>query len=111
MHELAISHAIVSEVCERIDAGRVLRVVVEIGQLCAVVPDSIRFCFDLAARGSVVEGAALEILEIPGQGRCRRCQAAVALKDCAIGTCGECGGVDVDVVGGLELRIKCVEVI
>jgi hydrogenase nickel incorporation protein HypA/HybF len=110
VHELAISEAIVSEVCERVGACSVVRVVVEIGQLSAVVPDAVRFCFDLAARGTMLEGAALEILEIPGQARCRKCQAPVALGDCHLGTCPACGGVDLDVVGGQELRIKYVEV-
>src|SRR5262245_29059356 len=110
MHELAISEAIVSEVCERVGTGTVVRVVVEIGRLSAVVPDAVRFCFDLAASGTIVEGAALEIMEIPGQGRCRHCQATVALGDSHFGSCASCGGVDLDLVSGQELRIKCVEV-
>jgi len=110
MHELAISEAIVSEVCERVGDTSVVRVVLEIGRLSGVVPDAVRFCFDLAARSTVLEGAALEIMEIPGLARCRSCQAPVALGDCHIGTCAGCGSVDLDVVGGQELRIKCVEV-
>jgi hydrogenase nickel incorporation protein HypA/HybF len=70
----------------------------------------VRFCFDLAARSTILEGAALEIMEIPGLARCRGCHAPVALGDCHIGTCAGCGGIDLDVVSGQELRIKCVEV-
>jgi hydrogenase nickel incorporation protein HypA/HybF len=111
MHELAISEAIVSEVCERVDAGSVVRVVLEIGKLSAVVPDAVRFCFDVAARGTRLEGAALDIMEIPGLGSCRRCGSAVDLGDSHIGTCAACGGIDLDLVGGQELRIVSVEVI
>lgn len=109
MHELAISEAIVSEVCERVD-GQVVRVVLEIGQLSAVMPDAVRFCFDVAAHGTRLEGAALEIMDIPGLGRCRKCAAPVALGDSHIGTCPGCGAIDLDVVAGQELRIKAVEV-
>ncbi len=111
MHELAISEAIVAQVCETVDGGSVVRVALEIGQLSAVVPDAVRFCFDLAAKGTLVEGATLEITEIPGLARCRQCEASVALGDCAIGTCPACGGVALDLVSGQELRIKWVEVI
>ena len=111
MHELAISEAIVSEVCACVGTGSVVRVVLEIGQLAAVMPDAVRFCFEVAARGTMVEGAALEIVEVPGVGRCRRCEGRVALEDCHVGVCAGCGGLDLDVIGGRELRIKCVEVI
>lgn len=42
------------------------RVVVEIGRETAVLPDAVRFCFDLCAEGTVVEGAELEIVELMG---------------------------------------------
>ena len=110
MHELAISEAIVSEICERVETGSVIRVVLEIGRLSAVVPDAVRFSFDVAARGTRLEGAALEIVEIPGLARCRLCHETVALEDWTAGTCACCGGVVLDVVSGQELRIKFVEV-
>jgi len=110
VHELAISEAIVSEVCERVGEKRVVRVVLEIGRLSAVEPDAVRFSFDIAARGTALEGATLEILDIPGAARCRRCQASVALDDYLFAPCTGCGSLDLDVVSGQELRIKCVEV-
>ena len=110
MHELAISEAIVSEVCEHVETGSVVRVVLEIGQLSAVVPDAVRFCFDVAAQGTRLEGAALEIVEIPGVARCQSCQSQVALGDALAAACTTCGGVDLAVLSGHELRIKCVEV-
>jgi hydrogenase nickel incorporation protein HypA/HybF len=110
MHELAISEAIVSEVCDRVEAGSVVRVVLEIGRLSAVVPDAVRFCFDVAAQGTRLEGAALEIVQIPAVARCQTCQAQVALGDSYAAACTSCGGVDLAVLSGQELRIKCVEV-
>ena len=111
MHELAISEAIVSEVCEHVGDARVSRVTVEIGRLAAVVPDAIQFCFDLAANGTAVEGAALEIVEIPARGDCRQCGNSVELGDSFIGTCVVCGGIDLEIVNGQELRIRSVEVV
>ena len=111
MHELAISEAIVSEVCEHVGDARVCRVTVEIGRLAAVVPEAIQFCFGLAANGTAVEGAALEIVEIPARGDCRQCGNSVDLGDSFIGTCAACGGIDLEIVNGQELRIRSVEVV
>ena len=50
MHELGIAQEIVEQVSARAQGARVLRVVLEIGKLAAILPDALRFCFDLAAR-------------------------------------------------------------
>lgn len=107
MHELAIAQEIVAIVAERTGNARVSRIVVEIGRLCAVVPDALRFCFDLATEGTVAEGARLEIVEIPGLARCRACGGQVIL-DRPFGRCA-CGATDLDWLAGEELRIKAVE--
>ena len=67
MHELSITRNVVAIVSERAVGQRVTRVRLEIGRLSAVVPDSIRFCFDICAQGTPLEGAELEIVERPGQ--------------------------------------------
>jgi hydrogenase nickel incorporation protein HypA/HybF len=107
VHELAIAEEIIAIVADRTAGARVGRIVVEIGRLCAVVPDAMRFCFDLATEGTVAEGARLEIVETPGLGRCRACGAQVVLER-PFGRCA-CGGTDLEWLAGEELRIKEVE--
>lgn len=48
-------------------------VTLEVGKLAAVVPDSLRFCFDIYAKDTMIEGAELEIIEIPVRAHCRDC--------------------------------------
>lgn len=67
MHELSITQAIVDQCAERCEGQRVLRVVIEIGKQTCVAPDAVRFAFELCARGTPVEGAALEIHTPPGE--------------------------------------------
>jgi hydrogenase nickel incorporation protein HypA/HybF len=67
LHELSITRNVVAIVSERAEGQRVTRVRLEIGRLSAVVPDSIRFCFDICAQGTPLEGAELEIIESAGQ--------------------------------------------
>jgi hydrogenase nickel incorporation protein HypA/HybF len=108
MHELGLAQEIVEIIAERAAEKKVKRVILEIGKLSCVLPDSIRFCFDLCAEGTIAEGAELEILQPPGRGLCRRCGAQFPL-DSLLGRCA-CGSSDVDWAGGEELKLKAVEI-
>lgn len=109
MHELAITESIVEGVAERVQGAKVIRVMLEIGKLSGVVPDALRACFELCAEGTVLEGAALEIDEIPGRAQCRDCDAQVELLD-MIALC-PCGSANLMFLGGQELKIRAVEVV
>lgn len=108
MHELSITQSVVDAVCERA-AGRPVRTVrVRVGILTAVVPDSMRFCFDLTTVGTVAEGALLEIDQPPGRAHCRACEKDFALIDLVL-LC-PCGSSDVDITSGRELQIVSMRV-
>jgi hydrogenase nickel incorporation protein HypA/HybF len=107
MHELGIAQEVVALVVEH-EVRKVTKVVLEIGKLSAILPDAIRFCFDLCSEGTVVAGAQLEIIEVPGRARCRDCNGEVVL-DRPFGRC-ECGGSDLEWLSGEELRVKEYEV-
>lgn len=108
MHELGITRNLVAICAEHARGAKVQRVTLVVGKLSSILPESIRFCFDICARGTVLEGAALEIEEPPGVGRCRVCQAQVAL--CASGGRCACGSRDLQVISGEELKIRDMEV-
>ena len=107
MHELSLACSIVDACAERAGEARVLRVTVEVGQLAAVLPDALRFWFDVCAQGTVLEGAELEILDIPGRAICDACGNSIALSS-PYGVCA-CGGI-LRIVGGRELRMKEMEI-
>ncbi len=107
MHELSIARSIVGIVGAEARGRRVLRVTLEIGRLSAVMPDAIRFCFDVVAKGSALEGAALDIVEIPGRARCLDCGAGVELPD-LVARCG-CGSRRLQRLAGEELNIKSMQ--
>ncbi|MDZ7962549.1 MAG: hydrogenase maturation nickel metallochaperone HypA [Aulosira sp. DedQUE10] len=108
MHELGITQNIVAIVTEHAKGKKVQRVVLEIGKLSAIMPDAIRFCFDICTQGTVLERAKLEILEIPGLAECRQCGRKIAL-DKLFGIC-ECGSVQLNLITGEELKIKEIEI-
>ena len=108
MHELAITQSVVDAVVDKLDGAGVRSLTLEIGRLSGVVPDSVRFCFDIVAAGTSLEGAELTILEPSGAGVCRTCGGEFTMED-AFPLC-PCGSADVEVTAGRQLKIRSVEV-
>ncbi len=108
MHELGITQSVVDAVLESVGEPRIARLQLEIGKLSGVVPDAVRFCFDIVASGTALEGARLDIVEPSGRGSCRDCGAEFDLDDVIV-LC-ECGSADVAVLAGRQLRVRSVEV-
>ena len=108
MHELGITRNIVDIVSERAGAAKVIRVSLQIGALSAVAPAAIRFCFDVVSKGTVLEGAELQIEEIPGRARCNTCGSEFAIEQ-PYGRCG-CGSSSLRCITGEELKIKEMEI-
>lgn len=105
---MGITQSIVAIVAEQAAGRKVLRVTLEIGKLAAIMPDAIRFCFDIVAKGSALDGAALDIIEVPGRARCLDCGGDVALTE-LFGRC-DCGSRRLEKLAGEELNIKSMEV-
>ena len=57
---------LVSAVADEVGESRVRAVRLEVGRYAGALPHALRFCFDVAAHGTVLEGAALEIDETDG---------------------------------------------
>ncbi len=108
MHELGITHDIIAIVAEHAKDRKVSKVTLQIGALSAIIPESIRFCFDVCAEGTIVEGAQLEIETVAGLGRCNSCGREIPLGVLA-GNC-PCGSRDVSCIAGQEFKIKDMEV-
>ena len=108
MHELGITQNIITIASEHAQGAKVQRVLLEIGKLSAIMPEAVRFCFDVCSKGTVLEGAVLEINEIQGLARCRQCSAEIVL-DQPFGVCS-CNSVELDLIRGQELKIKEIEV-
>jgi hydrogenase nickel incorporation protein HypA/HybF len=109
VHELSIAQSIVEAIADRFGDAEVVGVRLEIGKLSGVVVESLRFCFDLAAEGTVVHGARLDIDEPGGRASCRACGHGFVTDD-PIVLCPSCGSATTEVSAGRELRILSVEI-
>ena len=114
MHEMGIAMEIVEIVQNSIPAGqeraRVARVNLKIGKLTALVPDSLRFCFEVAARETRAAGAELAIEEIPVTARCQTCAHDWTLEK-PVFVCPACQGTEVRMLTGREMDIESIELI
>jgi hydrogenase nickel incorporation protein HypA/HybF len=77
--------------------------------MSAVMPDALVFGFDAASRGTVVEGAKLEVHDVPGEGFCVDCEKKFEVRT-RVTTCPTCDGAKVLVTGGDDLRVSELEV-
>jgi hydrogenase nickel incorporation protein HypA/HybF len=108
MHELGLAMEIVEIVTARAAGARVTRVIVRVGALAAVLPDQLRFCFELASAGTVAAGAELSIVEEKARGHCRSCELD-SDQEHILGRCA-CGVSDFEWLSGAELKVSQMEV-
>jgi hydrogenase nickel incorporation protein HypA/HybF len=100
---------IIEEHAARQGFTRVKAIFLEVGQLSSVEPESLRFCLQAVVKETLAEGARIEIDETAGEGWCLTCSRSVpvsALYD----PCPECGGYQIQVTGGTEMRVRELEV-
>ena len=113
MHELSVAYHLVqtaSEAARRAGAARVTCLRVRIGVLSCVHPDALEFCYELAAKGTPVEGARLVIEEVPVEVYCPRCRRQLPLKTIQKFCCPQCGRPTADVRRGKELELASIEI-
>lgn len=113
MHELSLMQGVIGliEAAQRQDGfSRVTAVTLAIGALSHVEPQALRFGFESAARGTLADGAALNVETVPGTAYCFDCAAEVALESRA-SVCPVCGRSKLLVTAGDEMRLKHVEVV
>ncbi len=118
MHEMSLVQGlldIIQQEMERHDATRLVKVRVRYGALAAVVPEAMRFAWDAVTNASPLQGAVLELEEVPVRLKCCMCgkefvpaelERALLMAPCP--GCGEELGHQV--LDGKELTLEQMEV-
>lgn len=109
MHELTITESILSQVIaegRKQNAARIRKIKLLLGEGMSIVPECVRFYFDMIKPGTLAATAKLEIETLPLRLRCPKCRAEIkefvpACK-CAAG---------VEIVSGQELTIEYIEIV
>ena len=112
MHEMGIVMQIVeiatAAIPPDIKDPKVARLNLRIGKLTAVVPQSLRFCFEIASKDTPLEGAELAIEEVPIVARCQACAHEWTIESADF-MCPKCQSGKVDIISGRELDIASLE--
>jgi len=113
MHELSIAVSLVemAEAAAR-EAGAVHVDVVylQVGVLSGIAPDALLFGYDVATRGTLLEGSRLEIETLPVRVYCPDCDRESDLPSPQSLCCPLCGRPTFDLRGGDELELRSMEV-
>ena len=104
--ESAVAMAI--EAARAASADRVLALHLRVGAMSGVVPDAMRFAFEIVSRDTIVAGAALEIEAVPAVWWCRKCRAEFECDD-FVAECSRCHHLSRELRHGRELEIASVK--
>ena len=112
MHEVSIMEEAVRmavESARESGATRVLSLRLRVGALSGVVPEALRFAFDVVCRGTLAEAATLVVETVPATGWCPDCQMEYAC-DHFFSECPRCQKFNGQLQRGRELEISSVEI-
>jgi len=113
MHEIGIALQIVdiaaASIPPNIGKARVEKVNLRIGKLAAVVPESLRFCFEMAAKDTPLQGALLNIEELPVVAKCNDCGIQWTIRGLLF-RCEKCQSSSIEIISGRELDIQSIEI-
>ena len=110
MHEMSLAEGILGiarDYAEKNGAKRVTKIALLIGEMAGVETGSLKFCLGAVTKGTLAEGAAIEIRHAPLAGRCTMCGRERPVESYNF-ICPDCGGI-LDTVSGREMRVDYLE--
>ena len=114
MHELSIALSLVDAACEAAAPLGNVRVEALHVRLCAlsgVVKEALAFSFDMAARGTAIDGARLDIEEVPVTAHCPGCDVERTVDAASFAMrCPVCDGPLTKLIHGREMELTALEV-
>ncbi len=111
MHEMSIAQSVVDIILQESQnhqVNRVLSVAVKVGELSAVETESLQFCFNFLSKGTLAEGAKLEIERVQVTCRCQECGSNFTVQGLVF-VCPSCQSPEVEMMTGRELSVESFE--
>lgn len=112
MHEMSLCEGVLQVLeteASKQGFNKVKAVWLEIGDLSSVEPEAMLFSFDVVTKNTLADSAKLNIINIPGDAWCMQCSKSVSVKQ-RFDECPECGGYQLQITSGDEMKIKELEV-
>ena len=112
MHEFSITQSILSIALEKanaVNASKVSKVNLVLGEMSGIVDDCVEFYFDFLTKDTIAAQASLSFRHPPTRLRCRNC-ATVFSPDNLNWTCPNCHAQTVEITSGRECYVESIEV-
>jgi hydrogenase nickel incorporation protein HypA/HybF len=112
MHEMGIANSILDAVkkeAARYPGAQPRKVGVKIGELTAVDPEALRFCFEVLVQETEMDGLELKIEICPRLHQCLSCSVEFPVRDYDF-VCPHCGSLNSKCISGDELQLAYLEI-
>lgn len=114
MHELSITEQIASIAIkhgEKNDAEKITDLYIVIGELSAVIDDSVQFYWDLITENTICEGATLHFERVPAKFRCKDCGVEYQMVVGELTPCPTCQSSRMEILQGKEFHLESINIV
>lgn len=111
MHEVSIAEQIKDVVIQKLkehNCKKVKSINLLIGEMTSIVPDALKFAFDVVSKKTPMENASLRIKILKTKAKCRICSSEFIIRDYAF-ICPKCDAADIEIKQGREMVIQTIE--
>jgi hydrogenase nickel incorporation protein HypA/HybF len=108
-----LAHGVVAvalDAARRAGASRVNAVEIVVGASTGGADVALRTCFEVAALGTIAEGAVLTVRFEPAVVECLACAATAAVWPPLPEACASCGSGQIIVTGGRSFRVEAIDI-
>ncbi len=112
MHELSITQSILSIALEKaraVQANKITKINLTIGELTGIVDDCVQFYFNLLSKDTIAAEASLAFEQPPTKLRCRNCSTTFS-PDNLNWACPNCQEQKIEIISGRECYVSSIEV-
>jgi hydrogenase nickel incorporation protein HypA/HybF len=92
------------------NSTRIHHLKMRVGEISGVVPDALNFAFDVVTRGTMAEGATIEIEMVSILCYCQHCDRDFHPVDAYIYECPDCQHFSAKILSGREIELSSLEV-
>ncbi|KYC45658.1 MAG: putative hydrogenase nickel incorporation protein HypA [Candidatus Methanofastidiosum methylothiophilum] len=117
MHELSLADGMLKTVLEaakKENAKKIKSIKLEMGEILLVNTEQLTFCFDVISKGTIAEGAKLEITFLKPRAICNKCGKEFNINSendfPLLHISCDCGSNDVKILSGREFNIKSIKI-
>jgi hydrogenase nickel incorporation protein HypA/HybF len=111
MHEVSICESILDILREQAaehGKERITHVKLVIGEMAGVIEAAMSFSFEVVTKGTIADGAVLEMEFLPLTARCNDCGRDFRVEGYAF-SCAHCDSPSIEIVSGRELMVEDIE--